>query len=338
MYGYEILHDAICENLINNVRQNKATQAYIFLGERGIGAMESAKLFAASLVCKNTESAPCTKCNACVMAKAGTHPDIYFLKPEKDKKTGKEKKNITVDQIREVTADAYTKPYESGKKVYIIEYGDDMNDQAQNAFLKVLEEPPEYAVFIILAENDQSLLQTIRSRCTNIKFNPISDDAVRNYIKNNYPDDWEKADFLIQYAGGVVGEIEKIISAENFVPLRRESLGKLEELLSENMLDAYSVAQFLEENKEDAELVLRFWQGFLRDMMLIQSGAEKLVKSMDFLDNLIRLANMFEEEKVVNAIDQILLAQKMKKRYVNLKALSLRLAFSIKNREQGEEE
>lgn len=337
MYGYEILHDAICENLINNVRQNTASQAYIFLGERGIGAKECAKLFAASLVCKNTESAPCTKCNACVMAKAGTHPDIYFLKPEKDKKTGKEKRNITVDQIREITADAYTKPYESGKKVYIIEYGDDMNEQAQNAFLKVLEEPPEYAVFVILAENDQSLLETIRSRCTTIKFNPISDDAVRGYIKNNYPNAFEKADFLIQYAGGVVGEIEKIINSENFVPLRRESLEKLEDLLSEKMLDSYLVAEFLEENKDDAELVLKFWQGFLRDMMLIQSGAEKLVKSMDFIDNLIRLANRFPEEKVVGAIDEVLLAQKMRKRYVNLRAMSLRLAFSIKNSEQGEE-
>ena len=92
------------------------------------------------------------------------------------------------------------------------------------------------------------------------------------------------------------------------------------------------MAEFLEENKEDADLILRFWMGFLRDMLLIESGAEKLVKSTDYIDSLINLANRTMEEKVVTAIDEVLLAQQMRKRYVNLKALSLRLAFSIKNR------
>ena len=206
-----------------------------------------------------------------------------------------------------------------------------MNEQAQNAFLKVLEEPPEYAVFVILAENNESLLPTIRSRCTSIRFNPVADKKVVEYIKKNYPESVEKIDFLVQYAGGVVGDIEKILNAENFVPLRRESLEKLSYLLSERKLDGYQVAEFLEENKDDADLILRFWQGFLRDMLLIHSGAKNLVKSTDFIDSLINLANKTEEEKVVCAIDEVLLAQQMRKRYVNLKALSLRFAFSIKN-------
>ena len=88
----------------------------------------------------------------------------------------------------------------------------------------------------------------------------------------------------------------------------------------------------MEENKEDADLILRFWLGFLRDMLLIKSGAEKLVKSTDFIDSLINLANRTQEEKVVKAIDGVLLAQQMRKKYVNLRALALRLAFDIKNR------
>jgi len=326
MYGYEILHEQIAENLISNIRQAKANQAYIFEGERGVGAKECARLFAASLVCKNVASAPCGVCNACIMAKADSHPDIYELSPQDGKR------NISVDQIRSIVTDAYTKPYESGKKVYIIAYGDDMNEQAQNAFLKVLEEPPGYAVFVILAENNESLLPTIRSRCTSIRFNPVADKKVEEYIKKNYPESTEKIDFLIQYAGGVVGDIEKILNTENFVPLRRESFDKLEALLSERKLDAYQVAEFLEENKEDVDLVLRFWLGFLRDMLLIESGAKNLVKSTDFIDGLINIANKTQEEKVVRAIDEVLLAQQMRKRYVNLKALALRLAFTIKNR------
>ena len=325
MYGYEILHEDIAENLINNIRGGISCQAYIFEGQRGVGTTECAKLFANSLVCKNISTAPCGNCNACIMAKAESHPDIYTLSPVDGKR------NISVDQIRNIVTDAYTKPYESGKKVYIISYGDDMNEQAQNAFLKVLEEPPQYAVFVILAENNESLLPTIRSRCTSVKFNPVGDEKVREYIRNNYPEDSEKADFLVQYAGGVVGEIEKILNTENFLSLRQESLGKLEALLSQRKLDSYQVAEFLEENKDDAELILKFWQGFLRDMMLIQTGAQKLIKSTDYIDNLINLSNKTEETKVIKAINEVLMAQKMRKRYVNLKAMSLRLAFSIKN-------
>ena len=324
MYGYEILHEDIAENLINNIRDGISCQAYIFEGQRGVGTTECAKLFANALVCKNISTAPCGSCNACIMAKAESHPDIYTLSPVDGKR------NISVDQIRNIVTDAYTKPYESGKKVYIISYGDDMNEQAQNAFLKVLEEPPQYAVFVILAENNESLLPTIRSRCTSVKFNPVGDEKVREYIRNNYPEDSEKADFLVQYAGGVVGEIEKILNTENFLSLRQESLGKLEALLSPRKLDSYQVAEFLEENKDDAELILKFWQGFLRDMMLIQTGAQKLIKSTDYIDNLINLSNKTEENKVIKAINEVLMAQKMRKRYVNLKAMSLRLAFSIK--------
>lgn len=325
MYGYEILHEDIAENLIENIRNRVSNQAYIFLGEKGVGAMECAKLFASALVCKNGDMAPCGTCNACLMARADSHPDIIMVSPLPTKR------NITVDQIRGVVSDAYTKPYESEKKVYIITYGDEMNEQAQNAFLKVLEEPPEYAVFVILAENNESLLETIRSRCTAIKFNPVSDKKIREYIKAKFPESIEKTDFLVQYAGGVAGDIEKILSTENFQVLRHQSLDKLAELLSYRMLDSYIVAGFLEENKDDVELIFKFWQGFLRDIMLIGQDAKNLVQSTDFIDTLINLANRTDEKTVMVAIDELLLAQKMRKRYVNLKALSLRLAFSIKN-------
>lgn len=324
MYGYEILHDEIAENLIQNVRRGMAQHAYIFEGEAGVGGLEAAQLFAATLVCERKEAAPCSACSGCVMAKAGTHPDIYYIKPAKDKK------NITVDQIREVVSDAYTKPYESGKKVYIITYGDNMNEQAQNAFLKVLEEPPEYAVFVILAENHEALLTTIRSRCTLIRFNPAPDGKIREYIKRHFPVETEKIDFLVRYSGGVAGNISKILEQENFTALRSESLDKLEDLLSDSLLAAYTLSEFIEENKDDADLILKFWQEFLRDIMLIQNDAQDIAANSDYIDRLINMSNRFSEKKIVRAKEQIMLAQKMRKRYVSLHTIVLHLAFNIK--------
>ena len=325
MYGYEVLHEHIAENLIDNVRKGLAQHAYIFEGDRGVGTDMCARLFAAALVCETGDSTPCGTCKSCAMAKAKTHPDIYTVSPADGKK------NIVVDKIREVVNDAYTKPYESGKKVYIIAYGDVMNEQAQNAFLKVLEEPPEYAAFIILCENYESLLQTVRSRCTRIQFPPVSDKKVREYIEAHFPEETEKTKFLVQYAGGVVGNVEKILGAENFTDLRYESLQKLELLLSPRKTDAFLIAEFFDENKDDADLILTFWQGFLHDIMLIQNDAKKLIQSADFIDRLINFSGKYDEREIINAQEAVLLAQKMRKRYVSLRTLVLRLAFSIKN-------
>lgn len=325
MYGYEVLHEQTAENLIKNVRRGMAQHAYIFEGERGVGAEECARLFAAAMVCEKTESAPCGACNACIMSKAATHPDIYSVTP------GDGKRSITVDKIREIVADAYTKPYESGKKVYIITYGDDMNEQAQNAFLKVLEEPPQYAVFIILTENYESLLQTVRSRCERIQFPPVSDGKIRAYIEKHFPEETEKTRFLVQYAGGVAGNVKKILESEGFAELREAALLTLDKLLSPKKVDAYDVAEFLEENKEEADLILAFWQGFLHDVMLLQNGAENLLQSADFSVKLKGIAGRNDEKKILDAQEAVLLAQKMRKRYVNLRALALRLAFYIKN-------
>ncbi|MBO5060089.1 MAG: DNA polymerase III subunit delta' [Clostridia bacterium] len=326
MYGYEILHEEIAESLIKNVRERTVQHAYIFEGEEGVGSLECAGLFAQTLVCEKDDTAPCTVCNACIMAKAETHPDIYFIKPIPGKK------NITVDQIRTVVTDAYTKPYESGRKVYIIAYGDDMNEQAQNAFLKVLEEPPQYAVFIILAENYESLLATIRSRCTRVRFNPVTNAKIREYVKKHFPDETEKLEFLVRYSGGVAGNVEKILGAENFIPLRATAFDKLESLLSNRFLDAYVIADFVEENKDDADLILKFWQEFVRDIMLIQSECRELVQNGDFIDRLINISNRVPEKRIVRTQEQLLLAQKMRRRYVSLHTLCLRLAFSIKKK------
>ncbi len=322
MYGYDVLHESIAENLINSVRGKTAAHAYIFEGERGIGTLEAAQLFAAALVCRS-DNPPCTHCAACGMAKAGTHPDISYIKPPEGKK------NITVDVIRSVAKDAYTKPYESEKKVYIITYGDEMNEQAQNAFLKILEEPPEYAVFVILAENHETLLMTIRSRCTLIHFPPAKADILKKALLRKYPQS-DRLEFAVRFSGGVLGRAEKILADESFEPLRRVSFEKLTQLLSPNLAEAYDITDFLEENKDSADEIFEFWLSFLRDIMLIQNDAKELVLNSDMFDKLSGVALRLDCTAVTGAMEHVILAQKMRKRYVSLHSLGLRLAFNIK--------
>lgn len=326
MYGYDILHEDIMDKLISNIRRGVSQHAYIFEGERGAGSMEAAHLFAASLICEKQEVAPCGSCNSCILAKAGNHPDIHTVTPPKDKK------NILVDQIRELLKDAYKKPYENEKKVYIVEYGDDMNEQAQNAFLKLLEEPPQYAVFVILAENTESLLLTVRSRCELIKFPPVSKDRIKEILEKSYPG-IKNADFLARYSGGNIKRAKKLAEEEGFMPLRSGAFELLPKLLSKDILPSYDVSEFVENNKEDAETILNLWLDFLRDIMLIQSGSEEYAVNTDYKDKLINISNKFNENRIVTAVTEVMKAQEMLRRSVSLHTLILSMAFRIKKGE-----
>ena len=114
------------------------------------------------------------------------------------------------------------------------------------------------------------------------------------------------------------------------MPLREKAFEKLEDLLSINLLTAYDVADFIDENKEDADLIFAFWLDFMHDVLLIKNDASMLIGNKDYKDKLIGLSYNVSEELCAKAIENLITAQKMRKKYVSLKTLSLRLAFSIK--------
>ena len=326
MYGYNIFHDMQADELIKSVRNLQSRQAYLFTGPVGVGRHEVAKLFANALVCTNTASAPCGRCQACIGAKNATNPDIRYIKPEGDKKT------VSAEQAREIVADAYIRPFESAKKVYIVDDGAVLNEFAQNCLLKVLEEPPEYVVFIIVAASETVLLQTVLSRCTLVRFPAVSDKTMKEYILKTYPKYEEKAELLTGLASGIPAMIDKIVNDENFSALRKESFTMLAPLMSSEKISAYTVTEFLENNKERAEDIFDFWLSFLRDIMLIQNNSENLIVNIDMQEELKNNSFRINEKHIIIASEQIIRAKSMLRRYVNLHILGLNLSFLIKKR------
>lgn len=143
----------------------KIFHAYIISGANEDKCFEKAKELAKTILCGG-ENAPCGLCSDCRKCDEGIHPDLMVIKAEPGKK------NIQVDAIRDMRSDAYTMPNDSKNKVYIIKNAGQMNQNAQNAFLKVLEEPPTFTHFIMTAENTGELLQTVRSRCRIVNLLP----------------------------------------------------------------------------------------------------------------------------------------------------------------------
>lgn len=155
-------NERLKDQLSRQERGRGLSHAYIISGPAGSGRHTLARLLAAAMVCTSRGERPCGQCGPCLKVLRGIHPDVAIISgPDKGKP-------IAVDQVRAMRADAYIRPNEGERKIYILEGAGQMNASAQNAMLKLLEEGPAYSAFLLLAENGGGVLETVRSRCEHL--------------------------------------------------------------------------------------------------------------------------------------------------------------------------
>ena len=201
--------------LLSDVKTGAVSHAYILEGPKGIGKRTAAEIFARALHCTGEEK-PCGRCLACRRHLARTHPDVFFIEPE-------ENGNIKIDAVRAAAEELYMRPRLSDRKILIIDGADGLVEPAQNALLKIFEEPPDYGTVVLLSENIQNLLPTIRSRGVKLLMEPFTGDKIRAFVEKKYPHMRDKSSFVAGYSGGVVGRAIDICEDEEFFGLR-ESL------------------------------------------------------------------------------------------------------------------
>lgn len=187
------------------VAEKRIPHAILIEGDKGTGKHTLMGFLSKAAVCDG-EIAPCLECRGCHLAQIGTHPDIAVTAPEDGKKS------ITVGQIRTLRSEAYVKPHMAARRVFVIDRADTMNEQAQNALLKVLEEPPADIVFILIAESAAALLDTIISRCTVLSLVPPETQEALEYLKKNT--DYSEANIkeALEAAGGNIGAVIDALS------------------------------------------------------------------------------------------------------------------------------
>ena len=192
-FGAFLGNDALKRRLQESFRQGKTSHCYLLCGVEGSGRRTLALQMAAALECKNEREPGCGVCPACRKVLAKQHPDVITVDDT-------EHKNVAVDIVRQARSDVFIRPNEGRKKVYIIPRGQDLGAPSQNALLKILEEPPEYAVFLILTTSAERLLPTIRSRAVQLQLSPLSYEQAIPELKRRFPDksDLELADALEQ--------------------------------------------------------------------------------------------------------------------------------------------
>ncbi len=214
-------HEQIKEHLQNAISMDKVSHAYIFNGPDRSGKMMLAKSFAMALQCEKKGSDGCMECHSCKQALSGNQPDIIYLRHEKPN-------TISVDDVRQqINNDIMVKPYASPYKIYIIDEAEKMNKQAQNALLKTIEEPPSYAVILLLTTNSDAFLPTILSRCVVLNLKVVADDVIRLFLTSacQVPD--YKAKICTAFAQGNVGKAIQLAESEDFNEIKSLALSVL---------------------------------------------------------------------------------------------------------------
>ena len=284
--------DELVWHLQNALASQKISHAYMIEGERHAGKMMLAEAFAASLLCEKKGVEPCGQCLSCRQANSHNNPDIRYVIHERPNL-------ISVDEIRtQVNRDVYMRPYAGTHKVYIIDEAEKMNEAAQNALLKTIEEPPDYVVILLLSANAESFLDTIRSRCVILPLRPVPDEKIRAHLmlKLGIPD--YRADVAAAFAQGNVGKAELIAADEEFNELRADAVGILNRLKSvpsyEMMEEVEEIEKKYKSRAEEYLDLLVFW---FRDVLLYKSVGEqaKLIYRDDiYLAQIKRYANTLD--------------------------------------------
>lgn len=241
------------ENIIGNnenkkilsklILTNSVSHSYIFSGISGIGKFLFAKEFAKAILCTG-EQKPCNKCKSCESIENQNNPDLVII----DEQTN----SIKTEQIKELTSDVLEKPIKGNKKIYIINNSENMTKEAQNALLKTLEEPPEYAVIILVTSNENMLLNTIKSRCIKILFNSLSDDEILEYFEGNHED------INKQMVNTFGGSIEKAINLKDKIEIYEKIKNIFENIEQLNELEILRLKDDVLNDKDEIFSILDY--------------------------------------------------------------------------------
>ena len=254
------------EHLENALTTNTVSHAYIINGERSAGKEFIAKTFAMALQCENRQGIePCQECHSCRQALSGNHPDIIFITHEKPN-------TISVDDIRsQINGDVAIKPYSSPRKIYIMNEGEKMMVQAQNALLKTLEEPPEYAVILILTTNANSLLPTILSRCVVLNMKPVRDEQIKRFLMESMEVPSYKADICTAFARGNVGKARMLAKSEEFDKVKDEAITLLKYIGEMEINEIVAAIKKINEYKFDVNDYLDILSIWYRDVLMFKA-------------------------------------------------------------------
>ncbi len=320
-------HKSVINHLQDAIETRKISHAYIFEGEKGSGKKELADAFSRALQCEKQEKDSCGVCHSCLQAKSHSHPDIIWVDHEKEN-------IISVDEVRKkINNDIVIKPYSGPYKVYIVDEAQKLNEQAQNALLKTIEEPPEYAVILLLTTNAGAFLPTIVSRCITLHLKPVEYKEVEKYILEHTDADSEKVKFLVKYSMGNIGKAMRLAQSEEFDEMREDCVHLLKYIDEMTEYEVVEYMKSLSKYKLEITEFLDMMMMWYRDVLLFKATGK--VDQIIFREeyNKIKEQTIYKSyEKLNNILAAFETAKKRLRANVNFDTVIELLLWDIKEK------
>lgn len=267
-------HDLIKKEINNSINSGKFSHAHLIVGEDGIGKSLMAREIALKILGK---------------VEKRDYVDIIQWRIEKNKQS------IGVDNIRDIIKEVNKKPYEEDKKVIIIYQGERMTIEAQNAFLKTIEEPPKGVFIILLTSNLQFMLETIKSRCQVHKLKRLNFKDMERYIKREYPnlDDNEVRQVII-FSDGIPGRCKIFLEDESFKEIRYNIIKILFTLQKKEKYIIKEYEKFFYKFKDNWDEILSSFTAYIRDIILYKElGSSEIIINIDYIKEIKELSNIY---------------------------------------------
>ncbi|MDO4621373.1 MAG: DNA polymerase III subunit delta' [Eubacteriales bacterium] len=314
-------HQDVVAHMQNAIRTEKVSHAYIIGGETGSGKRLIASVFAMALQCSGQGTDPCGHCPSCLKAAAGSHPDIIYVSHAKANSVG-------IDEIREqLVDDVAIRPYESPYKIYIVSDASKMTPQAQNAILKTIEEPPAYAIIMLLADNPEALLPTIRSRCVTLRLKPVSDEEIKQYLMQHMHVPDYQAEIDAAFAQGNVGRAKRIAESAEFTEMVESAIYLVKRSKEMEVYEMVDAVREIPQEKQSIYDLLDVFVLWFHDVLLFKATRE--VDNLIFKDeiNAIReRASLSSYEGIQNIMAAVRTAENRLRANVNYE-LTMELMF-----------
>lgn len=290
-------HENIIGHFKSSIERGKVAHAYLIHGEKGTGKKLLAGLFAKTLQCEFGGTDPCGTCRSCLQCDTGNQPDIIWVTHEKPTV-------ISVDDIREqVNKDIIVRPYSSRYKIYIIPEAELMNPQAQNALLKTIEEPPEYAVIMLLTNNIGKMLPTIISRCITLNLKPVGELDMLDYLsKLGIP--LTKAKFCVGFAFGNLGKAVRLATSEEYNEIKQDCVQILKNVNKMEVYELVEAVKKMAKYKLDVYDYIDLMMMWYRDLLMLKvSGSPDKLLFKEEYATLKQQANYISFEGIENVLE-----------------------------------
>jgi len=330
------------KKLIQSVQQNKISHAHLFTGDYGYGTLVLALAFSQYVLCENKKKTDsCGKCASCTKVQDLQHPDLHFSFPsvQSISKTSnslygdwreqiktqayfssfdwtkridvKERKPIiSVDESIEIQKKLRLKSYEGGYKIMIIWMVEEMNTQCSNKILKILEEPPDKTLFLLVCSEEDYLLETIKSRCQILQINKLQDSEISTHLQETFQFSLENAQSIASFSDGNIIRANEIVNVNNDeLSLIDDFIGLMRSSYKKNVIDMMTWAnQMAQQGKERQKIFLKYASHMLRQCILKNYvGIDRVQSSKDelkFLEKFSPFVHGNNIRQFMNSIDE----------------------------------